>query len=99
MKVDEKGRRLSIKESLLIDLQYEIDNVNFSDNIEETKSYYFITTKMEEWTEYDDNSLSEEQLNLLINYLQESTEPLQYCYFRIIEMVESGDYSRAKKLV
>ena len=84
MRIDENGRRLSIKESLLIDLQFEIDNVNFSDNIEETKSYYFITTKMEEWTEYDDKSLSEEQLNLLINYLQESTQSLQYCYFEIM---------------
>ena len=47
MRIDENGRRLSIKESLLIDLQYEIDNVNFSDNIE--------SPTIEDYYEYDEN--------------------------------------------
>ena len=88
MKIDQNGNRIPIKDSIIIDLKYELDNVDFSNDLEETKSYYFIVSKLDEWTEYDDGSITEEQLMLLINYLQESMLPLSESYFNMIEMLE-----------
>ncbi len=95
MKIDQNGNRIPIKDSIIIDLKYELDNVDFTNSIEETKSYYFIISKLEEWQDYDDRSITEEQLMLLINYLQESMAPLSESYFNMIEMIESGRYSDA----
>ena len=95
MKIDQNGNRIPIKDSIIIDLKYELDNVNFSNDLEEIKSYYFIVSKLDEWTDYDDGSITEEQLMLLINYLQESMLPLIESYFNMIEMLESGRYPNA----
>ena len=95
MKIDQNGNRIPIKDSIIIDLKYELDNVDFSNSIEETKSYYFIVSKLEEWQEYDDGSITEEQLILLVDYLQESTNSLNECYLEMINMIESGRYSNA----
>lgn len=95
MKIDQSGNRIPIKDSIIIDLKYELDNVDFSNDLEEIKSYYFIVSKLDEWTEYDDGSITEEQLMLLINYLQESMAPLNESYFNMIEMLESGRYPDA----
>lgn len=95
MKIDQNGNRIPIKDSIIIDLKYELDNVDFSNDLEEIKSYYFIVSKLDEWTDYDDGSITEEQLMLLINYLQESMTPLNESYFNMIEMLESGRYPDA----
>ena len=52
-------------------------------------------SKLDEWTDYDDGSITEEHLMLLINYLQESMLPLSESYFNMIEMLESGRYPNA----
>lgn len=95
MKIDQNGNRIPIKDSIIIDLKYELDNVNFSNDLEEIKSYYFIVSKLDEWTDYDDGSITEEHLMLLINYLQESMLPLSESFFNMIEMLESGRYPNA----
>lgn len=95
MKIDQNGNRIPIKDSIIIDLKYELDNVDFSNSMEETRSYYFIVSKLEEWQEYDDGSITEEQLTLLVDYLQESTIPLSECYLEMINMIELGRYSNA----
>ena len=51
MKIDQNGNRIPIKDSIIIDLKYELDNVNFSNDLEEIKSYYFIVSKLDEWTD------------------------------------------------
>ena len=88
-------KKMTIKDSIIIDLKYELDNVDFANSIEETKSYYFIVSKLEEWQDCNDGSITEEQLILLINYLQSSMTPLSECYFNMIEMIESGRYCDA----
>lgn len=93
MKIEQNDNRIPIKESIIIDLKYELDNVDFADSLEETKSYYYIVSKLEEWKDCDDGSITEEQLILLINYLQDSTNPLNECYFNMIDMIETGRYS------
>lgn len=88
-------KKMTIKDSIIIDLKYELDNVDFANSIEETKSYYFIVTKLEEWQDCNDGSITEEKLILLLNYLRDSMMPLSECYFNMIEMIESGRYCDA----
>lgn len=95
MKIEPNDNRIPIKDSIIIDLKYELENVDFANSIEETKSYYYIVSKLEEWQDYDDGSITEEQLMLLINYLQDSLTPLNECYFNMIDMIETGRYSDA----
>lgn len=95
MKIEPNDNRIPIKDSIIIDLKYELENVDFANSVEETKSYYYIVSKLEEWQDYDDGSITEEQLMLLINYLQDSLTPLNECYFNMIDMIETGRYSDA----
>ena len=53
-----------------------------------------IETKIINFIE-DFGCITEEQLMLLINYLQESTTPLSESYFNMIEMIETGRYPNA----
>lgn len=88
-----KESKILIKEDLLIDLEFELNNINLTDKEEEEKSYCFILTKLEEWSTCGDDSISKEQLWCLANYLQDSTGTLSDCYMSMISMIETGNYS------
>lgn len=83
---------IPIKESILLDLRYELTFVDFSNKKEDEKSSFYILLKLEEWLDYDDGSITEEQIQSLINYLQDTFEPTQTAYIKMIEMIESGNY-------
>ena len=90
-----KERKISIKDNLLVDLEFELNNIDLTDKEEEEKSYHFILTKLEEWIACGDESISKEQLWILANYLQDSSSALSECYINMISMIETGDYSKA----
>lgn len=93
--VPKKDIKIPIKSSIIIDLEYELNNVDFSNSLKRISSYYNVVNILKGWTEYDDGSITEEQLWFLINYLQDSTMELRECYFNMIEMLEEGRYSDA----
>ncbi len=83
---------IPIKESILIDLKYELDHVDFSNKKEDEKSIYYILMKLEERLDFDDGSIAKEQIQSLINYLQDSLEATSTIYFNMIAMINSGKY-------
>ena len=91
MKATSKSNGISTKESIVIDLRYEIDTVDFSDSLKEDDSFQFILSILEIWCGEHDNSITDEQLSWLIDYLGNSTIPLDECYWNMIKALDSEE--------
>ena len=91
MKATSKSNGISTKESIVIDLRYEIDTVDFSDLLKEDDSFQFILSILEIWCGEHDNSITDEQLSWLIDYLGNSTIPLDECYWNMIKALDSEE--------
>ena len=91
MKATSKSNGISTKESIVIDLRNEINTVDFSDPLKEDDSYQFILSIFEIWCGEHDNSIIDEQLSWLIDYLEKSTITLEECYWNMIEALDSEE--------
>ncbi len=77
--------------SLYLDFKYELDNVALNNKEECDKSYHYMVTKLEEALANIDESISAEELQNILNFLQNSDNDLSECYFQIINILDKED--------